>query len=225
MNPITRLTKTIRRDGLRKTVRLLVGRVFTTPEQRRSRAEGLAWDRAHGTDTEQFVVPDAGDVCGGNWIAGHRYQGISPVDFIQALEGFEEDLRRFAFVDLGSGKGRAVLMAALSGRFRYAVGVEYAASLCAVAEANRTALGVRLDCPVKMVREDAADFIPPFGPVFLFLYNPFGVDLMARTVQMWTDKRPLIVLSFGSAGVDLWRGLPGMRTVADDGWRVILRRD
>src|SRR6202035_689809 len=90
------------------------------------------------------------------------YYGISPSGFNQMMEALDLDWPRFTFVDLGSGKGRALLLASRF-LFRRIVGVEIAPELSEVAAANIQ----RFVAPWQMCREieahtgDAAEFIYP----------------------------------------------------------------
>jgi SAM-dependent methyltransferase len=86
-------------------------------------------------------------------------------------------------VDLGSGKGRILLMAARSGRFRKVVGVEFSAELCRVAEENIRRFQRHCPSHVKfeVVHGDAADYdVQPDQTVF-FMFNPFD-DVVLRLV-------------------------------------------
>jgi precorrin-6B methylase 2 len=89
------------------------------------------------------------------------------------------------FVDLGAGKGRLLLLAAQSGRFRKVVGVEFSAELCRTAEQNirrfqrHCAGNVRFE----VVHADAADYeVQPDQNVF-FMFNPFDHVVMQQVVQ------------------------------------------
>jgi SAM-dependent methyltransferase len=93
-------------------------------------------------------------------------------------------LEDYSFVDLGCGKGRAVMMASAFG-FREVVGVELHAALAGIAERNVgawTAAG-RAACPVRIVCGDATEFVFPDGPCLLYLFNPFAAPVMERLVE------------------------------------------
>lgn len=80
------------------------------------------------------------------------------------------------FVDLGCGKGRAVMVAAQRG-CRKAIGVELSDELVEAARANTDALG--LSDKAEIVKADAALWDPSEGTVF-FLFNPFGAATLQR---------------------------------------------
>jgi SAM-dependent methyltransferase len=83
------------------------------------------------------------------------------------------------FVDLGTGRGRPLILAAEMG-FRRVVGVELDGTLVREAEANvrgwRARRGHRQKPGqvVDVVLGDAATYTPPDGPVVMWLFNPFG---------------------------------------------------
>jgi precorrin-6B methylase 2 len=89
------------------------------------------------------------------------------------------------FVDIGAGKGRMLLLAAQSGRFRKVVGVEFSAELCRTAEQNirRFQRHRARDVTFEVVHADAADYeVQPDQNVF-FMFNPFGPVVMQQVIQ------------------------------------------
>lgn len=97
-----------------------------------------------------------------------------------------QPLERFAFVDLGSGKGRAVLLAARL-PFLKVLGVELNPDLHRIAERNLRRFcapeplepQVRADS-VAVVQGDAAALEYPPMPLVVFLYNPFQAPVLRR---------------------------------------------
>jgi len=87
------------------------------------------------------------------------------------------------FVDLGSGKGRVLLIAAQLG-FKRIVGVEFSGELCEIARENvkafsrRTQLAARID----IVRSDVANYLIESEQSVFFMYNPFDEVVMARVL-------------------------------------------
>ncbi len=83
------------------------------------------------------------------------------------------------FVDLGCGKGRAVLAAAERGCSK-AIGVELSPELAEAARTN--ADHVETETPIEIIEADAATWDPGEGTVF-FLFNPFGASTMQRFLE------------------------------------------
>jgi precorrin-6B methylase 2 len=123
------------------------------------------------------------------------------------------------FVDLGAGKGRMLLLAAQSGRFRKVVGVEFSAELCRTAERNirrfqRHGVGW---VSFEVVHADAADFeVQPDQNVF-FMFNPFDHVVMQQVIQrigqsLKKAPRPIWLICIG-----LRKGCPSL--LAESGYR------
>jgi SAM-dependent methyltransferase len=93
-------------------------------------------------------------------------------------------LENYRFIDLGCGKGRAVLIASQY-RFREAVGVELHTALAQIAKKNVAAWtkAGRAACPMRIVRQDATEFAFPGGPCLLYLFNPFAAPVVQQVVQ------------------------------------------
>ena len=87
--------------------------------------------------------------------------------------------RHLRFNDIGCGKGKVVIMAAISG-FTDVRGIDFAPELIDIAERNLVAMKNRLpkDAHVKVERADVTH--AEFGPsdCVFFLYNPFCGDVM-----------------------------------------------
>lgn len=127
-----------------------------------------------GTDTWRQESTALMHVDGDNLVRGNGYQPVGEAAFRRVVASLGIDPARHGFVDYGSGKGRALLLACELG-FRRVVGVEYARELHEAAQENLArARGVmagteRIEC----VWSDAAAFPPPEGDLVCFLYNPF----------------------------------------------------
>ena len=78
------------------------------------------------------------------------------------------------FVDLGSGKGRAVYLAARY-PFKRVIGVEIGKELHEIAERNLRAVRRRLACQdVELVNSDVLEYELPDDVTVVFMFNPFG---------------------------------------------------
>jgi SAM-dependent methyltransferase len=92
--------------------------------------------------------------------------------------------REFIFVDLGSGKGRTLLVAA-EFPFRRIIGVDIASDLNLIALENVAScrgLGARRSC-IDVVSKDAGDFEFPDDPLVLFMFNPFPAAVLSRVME------------------------------------------
>ena len=100
-------------------------------------------------------------------------------DMIQSLEQLIGHPRTYHFIDLGSGKGRALIYASEAG-FDKCIGVEFSETLHDKALANLDAYSARSDheCKFSLFCMDAAEFVFPDNDTVLFMYNPFDIEVM-----------------------------------------------
>ena len=96
------------------------------PDGQRSR-----FDRAHGVDADGDIaswtyLSDL-NIDSPNWIEGGDYTPIEPERFSACLANRDIPFEDFTFIDFGSGKGRALLMAS-DLPFRRVMGLEFRAS-------------------------------------------------------------------------------------------------
>lgn len=116
---------------------------------------------------------------------GYIYQGSSTRVFNAIIYKIPEDIRGETFVDIGSGKGRTLILASLKG-FSNLVGVELKSSLCAQARQNVEKFSKRRNLDSKsfeILEMNVLDFdIPPHARFFYF-FNPFGKDILEKVVE------------------------------------------
>jgi SAM-dependent methyltransferase len=146
------------------------------------------FDVEHGTETSGLISGENLNTGSRSDLWNTAYHGISPSGFKQTMEALGAELGsewgRFAFVDLGCGKGRALLLASRL-PFRKILGVEISAELSAAAAENVRVFAA----PWQMCREieticgDAATFDFPSGPMVLYLYNPFLPPVLKRCLK------------------------------------------
>lgn len=148
------------------------------------------FDALHGTETGALIPAD-------DLATGHRhdrhitaYHGTAPSLFRKLMKQWQTEARhaveRTAFVDVGAGKGRAMLLAAEM-PFRRIVGVELHPALAAAARANveRCALQHKA-APMRIEEADVMRLRMPAGPCCVFLFNPFDLVLMDRFLDKLT---------------------------------------
>jgi SAM-dependent methyltransferase len=186
----SKLQWSLAQRGLRGTLRFALERARRQPNQ-----TGEVKPQVHPFDA-RYGVETGGLIGGGELRSGHRndvfntaYYGMAPSRFQRVMEYWIADqthpgLENYSFVDLGCGKGRAVMMAS-EFDFREVVGVELHPPLAGIAETNVavwTAAG-RAVCPVRIVCGDATEFVFPEGPCLLYLFNPFAAPVMKRLIE------------------------------------------
>ncbi len=85
-------------------------------------------ERELGIQTFGAHAPDDLSIEADSRLGGHLYQPSSSVIFNRAMDQLPIDFADSVFLDLGSGKGRAMILAAEAG-FKKVIGVEYADEL------------------------------------------------------------------------------------------------
>ncbi|MBV8361346.1 MAG: class I SAM-dependent methyltransferase [Deltaproteobacteria bacterium] len=152
--------------------------------RRRIRAHDR-FDEKYALDTQTPIA--ARNLEGANPLAhfAHRYEG-TPIPLIhKIIRRLGTDLRRFTFIDLGSGKGRVLLIASQY-PFKSVIGIEFSERLHNISQANiaRFAeLGLAKVHP-NSIKMDATDFdFSPLGDKIIFCNNPFAASLMLRVID------------------------------------------
>ena len=208
-----------------------------TPPVRRRRHGPVPCIRSKGcTGTETGALIPGEDLA-----TGHRndryitaYHGTAPSLFRKLMARWqtlaEHPGEETVFVDVGAGKGRAMLLAA-EFPFRRIVGVELHPQLAAVARenlrcwahreegslsakstdterwGNRTLARSPTGAPMRLMEADAMQLRFPTGPVCLFLFNPFEIVLMdrflARLVKQFAGREGLDLLYVNDEQRDL----------------------
>jgi SAM-dependent methyltransferase len=137
------------------------------------------FDALHGTDTggpgRGYAIPGFFSNTYAN-----GYLGIAPSALTQAISQLPFDPRDFTFIDLGCGKGRAV-MVATQFPFRQIIGVEISPELCATARTNIARNPVWAG-RISILEQDASTYTFPETPLLIFLYHPFLPPLLRRVL-------------------------------------------
>ena len=182
-----------------------------TPARRRIRVRDSEFDKKWGTDTKGILIPDKSDVVGSNWMYGVKYEGCDALSLMQVLKNLGINYKDFTFVDLGSGKGRAIFVVSQF-PFHKIIGVEYSKQLCNIARHNISYLpNTEKKCQtIDIVNADAADYQIPGGSLIIFLNNPFGGQVMKQVVRNVIDSyrnepRRIIVIYFVPNFADVWK--------------------
>jgi predicted RNA methylase len=188
-----RLREALRRYGLLGTLRL-VGHTLASmieersPARRREWQRQLEFDTQYGIDTATKVaatelrVPDPGSKAALHAV-GYQPTGVSALH--QILQAIPLDFANWTFVDIGAGKGRALLVGSHY-PFRRIIGVELSPHLVAIARRNlATYRDPAQRCrAIECICGDASRYrLPEEGNVLLYLYNPFGEPIMRTFLE------------------------------------------
>ncbi len=193
----------VRYRGLFRTLSTLVVRLWeflrdSTPARRRSRFGDLQFDFDHHVNTTWSNIGLRTRIR--EFFSGEPYQPIESDQFHEMLSAIPIDYANFTFIDLGSGKGRALLLAS-DYPFRRIIGVEIIPELHFIAEENaRKYNSPSQKCfHIETVCQDARHFEFPIEPTFLYLFNPFFEPVLREVLANLEESlrqhpRPFVLL-------------------------------
>lgn len=177
----------IRHYGLWHTIRQLSEAFYRfvrelLPDRRKATFGDLDYDWEHNVDTTRSNVSLRTQLLVA--ITAHQYFPSEPWLFEEIMQALPADKSRFTFIDMGSGKGRALLMASHYG-FGQVIGVELVPEWHRVAEENirRFTAEHAPAVPISSVCMDARDFQFPPEPLVVYLFNPFPEPVLATVLE------------------------------------------
>lgn len=179
------VVRKIRQVGVPRTIAHVAQRVIRELKQLASPTHSRPdpFDSRFGTDTAGRVGVGALDIPNNRLEHAQLYQAVDPEHLLGVLQGLRIAYERFVFIDLGCGKGRALLLASRL-PFKEIVGVELSDVLCQIARRNLNFYQDPLQrCKrLRVICQDAVNYQWPDENIVLFLYNPFDEELMRPVV-------------------------------------------
>jgi len=200
-------TERAARDGFLSTLKRFLSTLWefireSTPSRRRQRYGDVEYDWDFRVNTTSATVGWRNRLLG---LFHSPYQPTEPALFREMLASLTRaspkiNFREFTFIDIGSGKGRALLMAA-DYPFRRILGIELLPELQRVAQENigkyksDSQQCFAIDC----LLGDAGEFAFPPEPTVLYLFNPLPESGLARMISnlehsLQENPRPVFVL-------------------------------
>jgi SAM-dependent methyltransferase len=191
----------VENNGVRFTIRLIVVNLFWhVPRQLYRRVHRSPFDRRFRIDTDLYIERSDLDVARDKLDAINPYEPISFSGFQRIMDDLAIDWPKFTFIDIGSGKGRALLLAS-EYPFKRIIGIEISRMLSDIARRNIA----RYTSPLQRCHEirsecmDAAEYGFPKEPSVLYLFNPFTEPLLRSFVErlrrsLEEDPRELVLV-------------------------------
>jgi SAM-dependent methyltransferase len=187
---LVKAADTLAREGLLGTARkawqyfaatALFGRRRRRQREQLEQQDGF--DAKHGTDTSSLVRVESLDLPDERRAHAVLYWPSLQRTVERLLASLAIDHARFTFVDVGSGKGRVLLLASLF-PFGRIVGVELSEQLHAVAVKNAEIFRPpeRRCGRIDLILADAAQFAFPEGDLVLYFFDPFDRAVMERVL-------------------------------------------
>jgi hypothetical protein len=177
------------RDGRVSATSQLLGELVefgrdSTPQRQRQRYGDAEYDWEHRVNTTSAAVGWRDRLLG---VFHSPYQPTESALFHEMIAALGEragfDFPTFTFVDLGSGKGRTLLMAS-DYPFRRIVGVELLPTLHHAAQENlgKYRSESQKCFALESICADASEFSFPTDQTVLFLFNPFPESGLRRVI-------------------------------------------
>lgn len=203
---LPKIEKSLRTKGVLKTAwNCLLGPYHLLRAYRQTRrnyciAVPNEFDQEYNVETSQRVHMTDLRVDSPNWIYADGYWPTPPQVVRKGLSGLGIKYEEFTFIDLGSGKGRVLLLAS-EYPFRRIIGVEFSPELHAIAQENirRYKSSTQKCRDISSFCMDFTVFQLPDEPLFVFLYNPSSQEVtttlannLARSLR--EHPRPLWVM-------------------------------
>lgn len=153
------------------------------------------FDEIHNTDTSGLVP--SGHLATGHPNDEHitAYYGVAPSILRTLLQRWRDTIpphpiHSYTFVDIGAGKGRAMLIASEL-MFKEVIGIELNPAMAATAQLNldlwkqahtEDATAPPL-APIHLLLEDALDYDFPGTPTLAFLFHPFEAPVLKALLR------------------------------------------
>jgi SAM-dependent methyltransferase len=167
------------------------------PTRRKAAFGDLDYDWEHSVDTTRSNVAVGTQFLTG--VMARPYFATEPWLFEQIMDALARSIQRlaisqeavaqtmlqdFTFIDLGSGKGRVLLMAS-EYPFRKIIGVEFMPELHRAGQKNVSGFASdRRQCrQIESICMDARDFQFPAEPLVVYLFNPFSESTFTRVLE------------------------------------------
>lgn len=184
------------------------------------------WSRGIDTSGDPMVRPRKDVV--GDAKDGYAYLPAPPRNVRSTLRLMPiGDVATYTFIDMGSGKGRSVFLAAAM-PFKKVVGVEHSSGLHDAATANLRSMrcSEKERARIELIHGDAGAYGFPAGNLVLYLFNPFGPEVMSRVLKnleqaMQEEQRHVVVVLLWPELPEMVAEVPGMKQVHSDRRAVI----
>jgi SAM-dependent methyltransferase len=176
----------------------------------RPTASSSDFDRQNGVNTDGkfdgWTYLSDLDIPSPNWIEANDYAAIEPERFSRVLADFRIAFEDFTFIDFGSGKGRALLLAS-EYPFRRIVGLEFSPELHLTAEENiaRYTSATQKCRDIRSLNVDFVNYSLPHEPSILFFFHPCKAGLLSKVLSgigrsLRSNPRPLYIAYVAPTG-------------------------
>jgi SAM-dependent methyltransferase len=177
------------------------------------------FDARFDVDTGGFIHPTDLALDQPNQVHAVSYRGSDPKYFSDAIASLPIDYTRFVFIDFGSGKGRALLLAKQF-PFKRIIGVELSEELHRIAKENirRFPKDTHEWQSVESICSDATDFALPEDPLICYFCNPFDAVIMQQMLlnierSLLCNPRELFAVYYNPKEAHVFDGAGSFRSL------------
>ena len=170
-NPFLWLSESIRRYGVWQTITIIWSVIIDA-----------RFDPKYGTDTARRIPREEIETKSENIVHCVNYGASKELPFRKLMARLKLP-RDGVFVDLGSGKGRALMLAAKYG-FRKVIGIEFSGALCAVARDNLQKFKQKFSTPseVEVIESDVTKYQLRDDETVFFMLDPFNAPVLTQVL-------------------------------------------
>jgi SAM-dependent methyltransferase len=177
------LRSSVAKRGIVGTVMVIINKFHGHPEKH----SDDDFDKKYNVETATIIKTGELETKSKNWKYAVRYEPTdSGYSFSKILASFQINYSDYIFIDLGSGKGRAILLASML-PFKQIIGIEFSDRLIEIAKKNisRFPGELKLCRKIEILSMDASDYLfPDPGEKFvLFMNNPFHQTIMEKVIE------------------------------------------
>lgn len=170
--------------GPKQTFRHYAGKVQARIQKTPKPLPDTEFDRKFDVDTLQASVPRDLRIQSSSQKHGCAYVPTPEALFRRMLQHVPVNYRDYVFIDIGAGKGLAILIAS-EFPFKRIIGIEYSEVLAAIAKQNicRYSNQMQQCRDIACLCCDATEFTLPNEPLILYMFNPFQGEVMNNVIK------------------------------------------
>lgn len=171
-NPIQWFYASLRRYGLGQTIAIMWSVVVDA-----------RFDPKYGTDTARRIPREEIETRSENIVHCVNYGASKELPFRKLMSRLNLP-KDGVFVDLGSGKGRALMLAAKYG-FRKVIGIEFSGALCAAARDNLQKFLRKFPSrsKIEVIESDVTKYEFGDDETVFFMLDPFNAPVLTQVLQ------------------------------------------
>jgi hypothetical protein len=185
---LSQVVSSIRNRGIKRTLEIIL-----------SLPGNYFFDIKYGTDTARNQALNSLEVVGTNKSRATWAESTQQRPFRKLIQQLRLPCKG-DFVDLGSGKGKVLLLAS-EYTFSSVVGVEFAEELCWISRGNisRYTQKVQLKSEIKVITSDVVDYRFSGREEVIYIANPFDGFILGRVLEniiesLNSNDRPLWII-------------------------------